>query len=87
MASLRWMGSSYSNDCRYIAATLRLARSITPPGLTQAKVLQMPEVRDTMVADGAEPVYSTPGQFGAYIRACHAKWANVIKVSGFKEMQ
>lgn len=51
------------------------------------KVLQMPEVRDTMVADGAEPVYNTPEQFGAYIRACHAKWAKVIKVSGFKETQ
>lgn len=51
------------------------------------KGLQMPEVRDIMVADGAEPVYNTPEQFGAYIRACHAKWAKVIKVSGFKETQ
>jgi tripartite-type tricarboxylate transporter receptor subunit TctC len=51
------------------------------------KVLQMPEVRDTLVADGAEPVYNTPEQFGAYIRACHAKWAKVIKVSGLKETQ
>lgn len=36
MASLRWMGSSYSIDCRCIAATLVLACSVTLPGLTQA---------------------------------------------------
>ena len=51
------------------------------------KVIQMPEVRDTMMADGAEPVYNTPDQFGAHIRSCHAKWAKVIKTSGLKETQ
>ncbi|HEX2825073.1 MAG TPA: tripartite tricarboxylate transporter substrate binding protein [Burkholderiales bacterium] len=49
------------------------------------KVLQMPDVRETMIADGAEPAYNTPEQFGAYIRACHAKWARVIKSAGLKE--
>jgi tripartite-type tricarboxylate transporter receptor subunit TctC len=51
------------------------------------KVLQLPEVRDAMVADGAEPAYDTPAQFGEYIRACHAKWARVIKGAGLKETQ
>ena len=46
-----------------------------------------PEVRDAMVADGAEPVYNTPDQFGAYLRVCHAKWAKVIKSAGLKENQ
>lgn len=36
MASLPWMGSSYSIDCRCIAATLLLACSVTLTGLTQA---------------------------------------------------
>jgi tripartite-type tricarboxylate transporter receptor subunit TctC len=51
------------------------------------KVLQIPEVRDTMTADGAEPVYNTPEQFGAYLRECHSKWAKVIKAAGLKENQ
>ena len=36
MASLPWMGSLYSIDCRCIAATLLLACSVTLPGVTQA---------------------------------------------------
>ena len=52
---------------------------------TMVKVLQIPEVRETMIADGAEPAYSTPDQFGKYIRECHAKWARVIKSAGLKE--
>jgi tripartite-type tricarboxylate transporter receptor subunit TctC len=51
------------------------------------KVLQMPEVRDTMTADGAEPVYNTPEQFGSYLRECHSKRAKVIKAAGLKENQ
>jgi tripartite-type tricarboxylate transporter receptor subunit TctC len=51
------------------------------------KVLQLPDVREAMTADGAEPVYSTPDQFGAYLRACHAKWAKVIRSAGLKENQ
>ncbi|MGH8661994.1 MAG: hypothetical protein ACREUB_09565 [Burkholderiales bacterium] len=31
-----------------------------------------------------EPNYSTPDQFGAYIRGEVAKWAKVIKDSGIK---
>jgi tripartite-type tricarboxylate transporter receptor subunit TctC len=38
-----------------------------------------------MIADGAEPVYNTPEQFGAYLRACHAKWGKVIKSAGLKD--
>ena len=49
------------------------------------KVLESPEVRDRMTADGAEPAYNSPEQFGAYIRACHAKWAKVIKAAGLKD--
>ena len=49
------------------------------------KVLQMPEIRDTMTADGAEPAYNTPDQFSAYLRNCHAKWAKVIRTAGLKE--
>jgi tripartite-type tricarboxylate transporter receptor subunit TctC len=49
------------------------------------KVLQSPDLRETLTADGAEPVSNTPEQFATLIRACHAKWAKVIKASGLKE--
>ena len=48
-------------------------------------VLQLPEVRDTMTADGAEPAYNSPDQFGVYIRACHEKWGKVIRSAGLKD--
>jgi tripartite-type tricarboxylate transporter receptor subunit TctC len=51
------------------------------------KVLQLPDVRAAMIADGAEPAYDTPAQFDEYIRACHAKWAKVIRTAGLKETQ
>lgn len=51
------------------------------------KILQMPEVRDYMTADGAEPAFNSPEQFTAYLRADHAKWAKVIKTAGLKETQ
>jgi hypothetical protein len=55
-----------------------------PPSPSQRR-LYTAEVRDTMTADGAEPVYNTPEQLGAYIRACHAKWAKVTTTAGLKE--
>jgi tripartite-type tricarboxylate transporter receptor subunit TctC len=51
------------------------------------RILQTSEIRDAMTADGAEPVYNTPDQFGAYLRECHAKWAKVIRTAGLKENQ
>ena len=51
------------------------------------KVLQLPDVRDAMIADGAEPAYDTPEEFAAYLRSCHAKWAKVINTAGLKEKQ
>jgi tripartite-type tricarboxylate transporter receptor subunit TctC len=46
------------------------------------QVLRNPDVRAAMLLQGAEAAGSTPEQFGTYIRAEIAKWANVIKVSG-----
>ena len=50
-----------------------------------ARVLQSPELQASMIADGAEPVSNSPEQFTAYIRACHAKWAKVIRTTGLKD--
>lgn len=49
------------------------------------KVLQMPDIQNSMTADGAEPAYNTPDEFRAYIASCHAKWAKVIRSAGLKE--
>ncbi|MFO1413137.1 MAG: tripartite tricarboxylate transporter substrate binding protein [Burkholderiales bacterium] len=67
-----------------------LAPAGTPPEIVAklhdevVKVLALPEVRDKIAADGAEPVGNTPAQFDAYIRSEAVKWAKVIQESGAK---
>jgi len=47
-------------------------------------ILQKPEVRARIVADGAEPVGSTPDDFHRFLVGDLAKWAKVVKESGAK---
>jgi len=42
------------------------------------------EVRDKLLAQGAEPMPGTPEAFGAFIQAEMAKWAPVVKQAGVK---
>lgn len=42
------------------------------------KVLQQPDVREKLVAMGADVVGSSPDEFGAFMQAESAKWAKVI---------
>jgi len=44
--------------------------------------LKRAEVRDRVIAAGAEPAPSTPAEFGELIRSEIDKWAEVVKVSG-----
>ena len=46
------------------------------------RILQMPEVREKLVALGAEPVGSTQAEFNAHVRREIDKWARVVKTSG-----
>ena len=48
------------------------------------KALAEPDVREKMVALGAEPVGNKPEEFAAYIRSESAKYARVIRASGAK---
>jgi tripartite-type tricarboxylate transporter receptor subunit TctC len=48
------------------------------------RALASPDVRERMVALGAEPVGNRPEEFAAYIRAEAGKYARVIKASGAK---
>jgi len=57
----------------------------TPPAVISrlhaeiTKILKEPRVRDTLLALGAEPVGSTPKEFGAFFRNEVEKWGKVIR--------
>ncbi len=46
--------------------------------------MKIPELRDRMIQQGADPVGNTPDEFAAYIRAETARWARIVKLSGAK---
>jgi tripartite-type tricarboxylate transporter receptor subunit TctC len=48
------------------------------------KVLQLPDVRERIVATGVEIVPAPADEFGAYIAKEHAKWSKLVKDSGAK---
>ena len=48
------------------------------------RVLQAADVKQRLSQDGAEPVGSSPAEFGAFIRAETAKWAKVAKDIGIR---
>ena len=62
----------------------------TPPAIVAkwnadvARVLNSPDVRAKIVADGAEPSPDTPEQFSQFISRELAKYARIIKASGAK---
>jgi tripartite-type tricarboxylate transporter receptor subunit TctC len=45
------------------------------------KVLQVPDMREAITKDGAEPVGSTPAELGAYFRREVEKYAKVIRAA------
>jgi tripartite-type tricarboxylate transporter receptor subunit TctC len=48
------------------------------------KAVQMPDVRERFLAQGAETMSGTPEQVAAYVRSEVAKWSKVVKASGAK---
>src|SRR4051812_15084863 len=48
------------------------------------KILAMPDVRERFLAQGVEPLGSTPDEFATHIRAQMDKWAKVVKDAGVK---
>ena len=47
-----------------------------------ARALQSPEVTQRFAANGAEPVASTPAQFGDFMRAEIRKWTDTVRAAG-----
>ena len=48
------------------------------------KVLRMPDIRERLSSQGADPVGSSPEEFGAFMKAETAKWARVIKEANIR---
>ena len=47
-------------------------------------IINLPEVKSHLLAEGAEPVGNTPEQFGEFIQSEIAKWGKVIRAAGLR---
>jgi tripartite-type tricarboxylate transporter receptor subunit TctC len=62
----------------------------TPPAAiaklhqTLVAAIAVPDVRDLLISQGAEPVGSSPEEFGRFLRTELEKWAPIVKASGAK---
>lgn len=60
------------------------APAATPPAIINklnreiARILKLPDIRERLAAQGAEPVGNTPQEFAVMIRAEIPKWKKVI---------
>ncbi len=67
---------------------------LAPPGTSKelvtwlnqeiTRLVSMPEVRDRMLAVGAEPTPSTPAEFGVFLQKETARWGKLLKEAGVK---
>ena len=48
------------------------------------RAMNIPELRDKLIAQGTDPVDSNPKAFGAFMKAESAKWAGVIKQANIR---
>ncbi|MEO8442173.1 MAG: tripartite tricarboxylate transporter substrate binding protein [Betaproteobacteria bacterium] len=47
-------------------------------------IINLPEIKSHLLAEGAEPVGNSPEQFGEFIKAEIAKWGKVIRAAGLR---
>ena len=52
-----------------------------------ARILNLPDVKERLMGIGAEPVGSTPEQFGEHLKSEVAKWERVIKANKIEMQQ
>ena len=48
------------------------------------KILEVPEVRQRLIGQGADPASNTPEEFAAYVNAEMARWGKVVRDTGAK---
>jgi tripartite-type tricarboxylate transporter receptor subunit TctC len=48
------------------------------------KAMNVPDIREKLVAQGTDPVGSSPDEFGEFMKAETAKWARVIKAANIR---
>jgi tripartite-type tricarboxylate transporter receptor subunit TctC len=48
------------------------------------KAMNVPDIREKLIAQGTDPVGSTPEEFGAFMKSETAKWARVIKAANIR---
>ena len=51
---------------------------------TLLQIMQTQEIKDHFAAIGAEPLTSTPAEFGRFIASELAKWSRVIREAGVR---
>ena len=62
----------------------------TPPAIVNrlaaevARIVQLPDVKEKMLALGTDPVGNTPAELAAIMRADIARWGGVIRAAGIK---
>jgi tripartite-type tricarboxylate transporter receptor subunit TctC len=67
-----------------------VAPAQTPPNIVQqlageiGAVMQLPEIRERLIALGSEPARSGPESFVAFLKAENDKWSAVVRSSGAK---
>ncbi|MGH8678401.1 MAG: hypothetical protein ACREUQ_08645 [Burkholderiales bacterium] len=47
-------------------------------------ILQLPETRDALATQGAEPMPTTPEAFAAFLNREISKWGKVIREAGLR---
>jgi tripartite-type tricarboxylate transporter receptor subunit TctC len=48
------------------------------------RIVQLPDTREKLLAQGAEPLTGSPEQMGEFVRAEIARWAKVVKAAGIR---
>ena len=67
-----------------------LAAAKTPPAIVKklngeiVKAIQDPDTKARMARESADPLPSTPEEYGAYLRSELERWTRVIKTAGVK---
>ncbi len=79
------IASSIERRTRCISQLAKLPKPIVARLHNElVKFIQQPDTRKRVVADGSEPVGSSPEEFRKFLHAEIAKWAKLVKESGIK---